>query len=414
MNYLTFKLSEIADFRNGYSFSSRDLTETQTRTSLPVFKMGNVQIGGGFRTNTKHFFDIEKDLKVLKNQIKEGDILMCMTDMKDNVRILGHSAYASSQIAGWLVNQRVGQIRANIKIVDSRFLYYLLNSKSYIDALRITARSGVQVNLSSEDIKNLEIDLPPLSLQQRIAEILGALDDKIELNRQMNHTLEQMAQALYKYYFVDDIDPENLPEGWKSSKIKEFGLIVCGKTPSKKVSKYFVGDIPFIKIPDMHQNTFILKTEDSLTKEGADSQRTKYIPAESICVSCIATVGLVGITTSLSQTNQQINTIVPSYKCDKYYLYFVMRGLRKDLQDLGSGGTATLNVNTSLFSDYEIANPVHSFKELFHNKVEPLFNKILNNSIEIESLATTRDILLPKLISGEITPSDLQTIEQAI
>ncbi len=90
----------------------------------------------------------------------------------------------------------------------------------------------------------------------------------------------------------------------KKKKLETFGKIICGKTPSKKVHSLFGGNLPFIKIPDMHGRTFIFQTQDTLTKEGANSQSNKYLPSKSICVSCIATVGLVSMNAFPSQTNQ--------------------------------------------------------------------------------------------------------------
>jgi type I restriction enzyme S subunit len=313
------------------------------------------------------------------------------------------------------VNQHVAILRSNPSLLSNQFLkYYLLQPQIKSLLLTLSSAGATRKALTKGVLENFKIDLPPLPLQRRIAEILGALDDKIKLNRQMNQTLEQIAQARYKHYFIDDIDPENLPEGWKFKTVKDYGKIVCGKTPSKKVSSYFNGRIPFIKIPDMHNHIFILKTEDSLTEVGADSQKNKYLPEGSICVSCIATVGLVGITTKESQTNQQINAIIPKSVIDKYFLFFTLKDLKKDLIDLGSGGTATLNVNTSLFSDIEIISPAFDIKQKFHYLVEPLFGLMLNNDVEIESLKTIRDTLLPKLLLGELIPADLEPIEQTL
>jgi type I restriction enzyme, S subunit len=188
--------------------------------------------------------------------------------------------------------------------------------------------------------------------------------------------------------------------------------IICGKTPSKARPEFYEGEVPFIKIPDMHGETFIVSTIDSLSTKGASSQQNKYVPKGSICVSCIATVGLVSITTNPSQTNQQINTIVPRNEIYSYYSYFLMKSKEQYLKDLGSGGTATLNVNTSLFSNIKVAIPNEESLNDFHYKVEPIMLKILSNQIENIKLSKTRDTLLPKLMSGEIDVMQLKTDEQ--
>ena len=190
--------------------------------------------------------------------------------------------------------------------------------------------------------KSYNISLPPVTPDvEKIAQILTTLDDKIELNLQMNQTLEAMAQAIFKEWFVDFKFPgfdgelvDGLPKGWRECSIRDFGKIICGKTPSKAVDEYFGGEYMFIKIPDMHNSVFIIETTDSLTELGLNSQSNKTIPPYSICISSIATVGLVCINPKPCQTNQQINTIVPENNYLKYYILhfsFVMIDCSCDL-----------------------------------------------------------------------------------
>jgi len=290
--------------------------------------------------------------------------------------------------------------KCNIDFIEYMLQYFKIEVQKY-------SIGSVQENINLGTFENIYFPLPPLPTQTRIASILSSLDDKIELNRRMNQTLEQMAHTLFNHYFVNNIDVGNLPEGWSIKDLKCFGNIVCGKTPSKKVSEYFEGDVPFIKIPDMHKSPFILKTEDSLTQMGANTQKNKFLPAGSLCVSCIATVGLFSITTEPSQTNQQINSIIPSKSIYKYFLYFCLTGLKEHLKMLGGGGTMTLNVNTTLFSNIELVKPPDESITVFDNEVKPLMELLLNNLKENDKLSKIRDTLLPKLMSGEIDVSQL-------
>ena len=292
---------------------------------------------------------------------------------------------------------------------DIVYLYYLLKTLGLEHLNEDSAVPG----LNRDTAYSQEFILPPPPTQRRIAAILSALDDKIELNRQMNATLEAIAQAIFKEWFVDfnflgatgemvesELGP--IPKGWMVGKIKELGKIICGKTPSKANSDFFDGCIPFVKIPDMHGSVFVTKTKDSLTEKGALSQKNKFIPAHSILVSCIATVGLVSITSERSQTNQQINSIIPKDGFLSFYLYFYMRGLSNELKELGSGGSATLNVNTTTFSNINSLIPSNDILTIFDEEVRPIFQKILSNIQESTTLSQTRDALLPKLMNGEI------------
>ena len=179
-------------------------------------------------------------------------------------------------------------------------------------------------------------------------------------------------------------------------------VIICGKTPSKSNANYFGNDVPFLKIPDMHGRVFISKTTDNLSQLGALSQSKKMVPQNSICVSCIATVGLVCITDCDLQTNQQINSIVPNELKFLYYLYEVMLDMYDELHNLASGGTATLNLNTGDFSRIKIVKPDDVTLLQFNNAVIPLFTKIRFNGSQIQTLEQLRDMLLPKLMSGEV------------
>jgi type I restriction enzyme S subunit len=391
--------------------SKRIFYDDYVPVGIPFYRSKEIiEKANGVEISTELFITHDKyrEIKLKFGVPQKGDILLT------SVGTLGIPYLVKEKDLFYFKDGNLTWLKDFTKDIISKFLLYWIKSEIGQEAIDNITIGSTQSAITIQDLKGITLSVPSLALQHRIAEILGALDDKIELNRQMNQTLEQMAQALYKHYFVDNIDPENLPEGWKINNIRNYGKVVCGKTPSKNISQYFGGIIPFIKIPDMHNNIFIIRTEDSLTEAGADSQKNKYLPAGSVCVSCIATVGLVGITTYASQTNQQINSIIPTSVIDKYYLFFTLKGLKKDLLDLGSAGTATLNVNTSLFSDIEIINPKFELKQSFHYAVEPLFGLLLNNDTEIQSLRSIRDSLLPKLISGELIPSDLQTIEQAL
>jgi type I restriction enzyme, S subunit len=379
------------------------------KTSVAEYWNGNipwlsvVDFGGDRKTvYTTEKRITEKGLKESSTKLsKKGQLIISARGTVGELAVLG---------ADMAFNQSCYGLDAKPELAINNFLYYLLKYK--IESLKSVAHGSVFDTITRQTFEQLEVNLPDLPTQHRIAEILSALDDKIELNRRMNQTLEQMAQTLFRQYFVDGIDEENLPEDWKNGNVSDLGKIICGKTPSKARPEFYEGEVPFIKIPDMHGETFIVSTIDSLSTKGASSQQNKYVPKGSICVSCIATVGLVSITTNPSQTNQQINTIVPRNEIYSYYSYFLMKSKEQYLKDLGSGGTATLNVNTSLFSNIKVAIPNEESLNDFHYKVEPIMLKILSNQIENIKLSKTRDTLLPKLMSGEIDVMQLKTDEQ--
>ena len=301
-------------------------------------------------------------------------------------------------------------------IVNTFFLFCVL--RSYQRHFPLMAVGSVQKNLYISILEDLKISLPDLNTQERIVSILKSLDDKIECNRRINENLEQQAQALFKSWFVDfepfkdqpfvDSELGMIPQGWRVECLNEFGKIVCGKTPSKAESLYYGGNIPFVKIPDMHNNIFVLHSEDCLSDLGDKSQVGKRIPPYSVLVSCIATVGLVGMNVQTCHTNQQINTIIPNSIEYRYYLYQKLVTLKEYLVNLGRGGTATLNVNTRQFGNIRIVRPSDKVLCEYHQRVSCLFDKIEINSSESRRLAELRDTLLPKLMSGEINVNEVK------
>jgi type I restriction enzyme S subunit len=301
-------------------------------------------------------------------------------------------------------------------------------------------RGAANPLITQGDLGRLAIAHPPLPEQRAIAHILGTLDDKIELNRRMSETLEAMARALFKSWFVDfepvrakmvgrwqrgqslpglpahlyDLFPNRLvdselgeiPEGWEVWCVRDIGNVVCGKTPSTKIPEYYGDDVPFITIPDMHGNIFVISTQKKLSHVGASSQARKTLPAGSICVSCIATPGLVVITTEESQTNQQINSVIPNQPGETYYWFWVLRDLGNEIKAGGSGGSVLTNLSTGRFSELRILACNRELRRAYHSHVVSIFEKILTNLRETKALAALRDALLPKLIRGEIRVKD--------
>jgi type I restriction enzyme S subunit len=234
-----------------------------------------------------------------------------------------------------------------------------------------------------------------------------------------------MAQALFKSWFVDfepfraqgmqDSPLGEIPVGWRVVNVGEMGEIVCGKTPATADKENYGGNIPFITIPDMHENIFITSTATCLTEKGAATQPKKLLPRLSVCVSCIATPGLVSITSVPSHTNQQINSIICNPETSTYWCYLAISHIRQEIITGGAGGSATLNLNKAEFSKLPLVRPDNETMKKFHNLVKPLFDQILQNDLEVIILVDIRDTLLPKLLSGEIRVKDAEKfVERAL
>lgn len=189
---------------------------------------------------------------------------------------------------------------------------------------------------------------------------------------------------------------------WEVGTVSDLGEVITGKTPPTADRENYDGDVPFITIPDMHGKVFVIETGKTLSDKGVQTQANKTLPVFSICVSCIATPGLVSLTTELSQTNQQINSLVPKDKDSTFYCYFALRDLGDEIRARGSGGSVLLNLNKGQFEALPVLIPPADLMHKFQDTVEPLLMKLLADEKESRTLASLRDSLLPKLMRGEV------------
>lgn len=302
---------------------------------------------------------------------------------------------------------------------DVEYIYYLLKN---LKLNEYKTGSGVPT-MNRNHLHPLKIqaflDIPT---QKSIAHILSTLDQKIAINNQINAQLEQMAKTLYDYWFVQfDFPDENgkpykssggkmvyndtlkreIPKGWEVKGSGEVEPnIITGKTPSTQNEEFFNGNIPFITIGDIRNNMFIFQTEQKLSKTGAESQSSKYLPKDSLCVSCIATIGLIGFTTQKSQTNQQINSIIFKNKYNGPYFYFYL----KDYFFVGKAktGNTFANMNKGDFANIKMIYPSSNIIEKFFQNIVYSFQKIKNLQKQNQQLAQLRDFLLPMLMNGQV------------
>ena len=236
------------------------------------------------------------------------------------------------------------------------------------------------------NISEIEIEFPPIKEQQKIVDYNTAIENRIALKQKINDNLEAQANAIFSSSAPDftDLQP-----------IHNFGMVITGKTPPTSVAEYYGNDIPFIKTPDMHGNVYITSSECSLSKAGADSQKNKYIPENTVVVACIgANAGEVALTSYIAQTNQQINAVISKYPC---FLYFSIKAHTAELRTLGEGSSTMININKTSFEKYEIPTPSDNTLQQLEHKLSIVFSTILHNLQEIDRLNETKDLLVTQL-----------------
>jgi len=329
---------------------------------------------------------------------------------------IGYVAIAKKTIA---TNQGFKSIIPNEK-VDSLFLYYILRyNKEKIEAMG----SGTTFKeVSGAVMKNIEVALPSLEEQRRIAGILGAIDDKIENNRRINTNLELQAQALYKQWFVDfefpneegkpykssggkmvDSDLGTIPDRWRVGKLEDIGDIIGGGTPSKAVAEYYTKNgIAWITPKDLSvsHSKFTSKGETDITELGYKNSSAKIMPRGSVLFSSRAPIGYISIAKNDICTNQGFKSVVPNNGCTAFVYYFLLSNT-ENIESKATGSTFK-EASGALMKSLELVIPSEDILEKFENIMSPIFELQEKFEAENETLATLRDALLPKLMNGEI------------
>ncbi|MBR0249153.1 MAG: restriction endonuclease subunit S [Synergistaceae bacterium] len=232
----------------------------------------------------------------------------------------------------------------------------------------------------------VELPVPPIFEQRKIVHDYQVITDRIELLRKMNENLEEQSFLLFD---------ESIKGCTDTKPLYEFGEVLTGKTPPTENAEYYGNDVPFIKTPDMHGNLYIVSWESSLSKLGADSQANKYIPADSVIVSCIgANAGEVSLTSCLAQTNQQINAVITQYS---KYLYCALKKSRDELRALGDAGSTMININKTLFENFRVVSLDSEKLDVVERKLKPLFMMIKNNLKEMDLLTKLASYIMNNL-----------------
>ena len=302
-----------------------------------------------------------------------------------------------------------------IKEVDKEFIYYILTSANFKRNITNEATGTTIKNVSLKQMREYKFNIPcNLADQRRIASILSSLDRKIELNNKINADLEEMAQAIFKNWFVDfepfkdgkfvDSELGMIPEGWKVGRADDFYQINIGKTPPRKEHKWFSNnpaDKIWVSIANMgNSGIFISDSSEYLTKEAVDRHNIIMVPRNTILLSFKLTVGRVAIADKELTTNEAIARFILSD--DKYMEYLYLYLKKYDYNSLGSTSSIATAVNSKTIKGMQMLQPSDKIIDAFHIQVNPIFEKIRSLTKESSRLSLLRDTLLPRLMSGEL------------
>ena len=264
---------------------------------------------------------------------------------------------------------------------------------------RFKSHGSAREIFSWEEMCDVELPIPSIEQQQKIVSEYEAITHRIRLNEQIITKLEETAQTLYRKMFVDGIDKENLPEGWRMGIISDFGNVITGKTPSSEAPEDFGNDMPFITPGDFqYYNKFAIGSERKLSTIGYERLKNKILPNGSVIVTCIGSdMGKVVIASEQCVTNQQMNSIVVKEKFYSDYLYYYLSNMKEELKGMALGSSTMPLLNKSDFEKIAIVIPANDSLYDFDKKVSPV-NKLLKLHFkEIYKLKELQSLLLARM-----------------
>ncbi|CAK1960474.1 type I restriction enzyme, S subunit [Vibrio crassostreae] len=409
-------------------FGSRIKAENFVKSGVPVLKGGNLH-GAYIDDNECDYLTEEKADELKSSNAFEGDIVITHRGTIGQVSIIPKGATYNR----YVVSQSQLKVSLDKEKVNPYYVNYFLRSRiGQHRLLSYASQVGVPaIAKASTSVKQIQVPCPPLAVQDEIVSFLQSLDHKLTVNNQINQSLEEMAQAIFKSWFVDfdpvkakmngaqpegmdaataSLFPEKLveselgliPEGWEIKPIKDLcSKVQNGGTPKRSESSYWDdGDIPWLTSGEVRQS-IITSVENRITQLGLDKSSAKWVPELSTLVALYgATAGEVSLTSIPLTTNQAVCALMPK-KEHQWYNYLQLKNRVAELAGKAVG-SAQQNISKGLVESTEVLSVPESLLEAFNAQVESFFKLRICNLQENVELANLRDTLLPKLLSGEI------------
>ena len=406
------KLGEIANIQTG-PFGSQLHNKDYVQKGTPIVTVEHLGCRSFSTQNLPCVSDKDKE-RLNKYVLLAGDIVFSRVGSVDRC------SFVSNNEDGWLFSGRCLRVRCNDSI-NSLYVYYYFCQEVVKQNIRNVAVGATMPSINTKLLSEIHISFPPLPTQQKIANILSSLDDKIEVNRRINENLEAQAQALFKSWFVDfepfkdgefvESELGMIPKGWRVDMAENIYEINIGKTPPRKETHWFSNceddNVKWVSISDLGTcGTFINNSSEYLIKDAISRFNIIIVPKDTVLLSFKLTVGRVSIADCNLTTNEAIaRFLLPKIEY-REFSYFTLKNY--DYSKLGSTSSIATAVNSKIIKKMKLLFPGEDVICKFNESVKFIFEKIRNNQQEITRLASLRDTLLPKLMSGEVDVNDVK------
>lgn len=357
-------------------------------------KHGKIDFSSPSYTDDEHFAQ-----RIKRAKPQPGDIIITREAPIGDVGMIPENTECC-------LGQRMVLLRANQSVCDNFYLLYSLQSLYVQHQISWSEGTGTTVsNLRIPHLEQIQIPYLPLEQQAKISSVLRALEEKIENNRRLNDNLEQQAQSYFQELFVDNADPE-----WTTGTISDLGTVVGGSTPSKAKPEYYTeSGIAWITPKDLSNNKskFVSHGENDITELGLRNSSASIMPEGAVLFSSRAPIGYIAIAAGEVTTNQGFKSVVPKPEIGTPFVYFFLKNTLPVIEGMASGSTFK-EVSGSTMKNVPAVIPDAETLAKFSDFCAPIFAQQRILEEQNQSLATLRDNLLPKLMSGEIDVSAVQ------
>lgn len=356
-------------------------------------KHGRIDFSSPSYTDDEHFAQ-----RIKRAKPQPGDIIITREAPIGDVGMIPENTECC-------LGQRMVLLRANQSVCDNFYLLYSLQSLYVQHQISWSEGTGTTVsNLRIPHLEQIQIPYLPLEQQAKISSVLRALEEKIENNRRLNDNLEQQAQAYFQELFVDNADPE-----WTTGTISDLGTVVGGSTPSKAKPEYYTeSGIAWITPKDLsiNKSKFVSHGENDITELGLRNSSASLMPEGTVLFSSRAPIGYIAIAAGEVTTNQGFKSVVPKPEIGTPFVYFFLKNTLPVIEGMASGSTFK-EVSGSTMKNVPAVIPDAETLAKFSDFCAPIFAQQRILEEQNQSLATLRDNLLPKLMSGEIDVSSV-------
>ncbi len=390
----------------GGPFGSKLTTRDYLEEGVPVIRGSNLNNGRFLGMSDFVFVSdskVKKDLS--SNLAKPGDLVFTQRGTLGQVALIPENGISDR----YVVSQSQMKLTVDEHKADRLFLYYYFTSREAVERiLNYTSSSGVpHINLTV--LRNFEVPVPPLQTQQAIAGVLSTYDDLIENNRRRIALLEEASRLLYREWFVHLRFPghehvrvvDGVPEGWEKKAAYDVMEVLSGGTPKTKVPDYWDGDIPFYTPKDAVDYAYVASTEKTLTEEGLRNCNSKLYPKDTVFITARGTVGKINLVQTAMAMNQSCYALVAKPPVSQYFLYFALVNGVEQFRSRAVGAVFDAIIRDT-FKQIPFVVPDAKLIQTFTDHVTPILQQIDVLSTETRTLAQARDLLLPRLMNGEI------------